>query len=108
MTSEATVFWSGVSGQVLRVIEADVEGFSKAIGKAFARWIAAIHGLVADRTHRNIRRRELRQMTTGAIFVTRKIRPDRIVRAMVTARAGERRVPGTSVQKFRIVLIARL
>ncbi len=89
MTSDATAFWSGVAGQVLRVIEAQVEGFFKAIGKAFARRIAAIHALVANRAHRNIRRGELRQVTTGAIFVARKIRPHRVIRASMTARASE-------------------
>ena len=92
MTSRATAFWSGVAGQVLRMIEAEVEVFFKAIGKALAWWIAAIHALMANRAHRNIRRGELRQMTTGAIFVAGKIRPHRVVRPMVTARAIERGV----------------
>jgi hypothetical protein len=48
MTSDATAFGSGVAGQVLCVIEADVEVFFKAIRKPFARRIAAIHALVAD------------------------------------------------------------
>jgi hypothetical protein len=48
MTSDATAFGFGVAGQVLCVIEADVEVFFKAIGKPFARRIAAIHALVAD------------------------------------------------------------
>ena len=92
MTGDATAFRSGVAGQMLRVIEADIEGFLKAIGEAFARWIVAIHALMANRAHRHIRRRELRQMTTGAIFVAGEIRPHRVVRTMMTARASKRRV----------------
>jgi hypothetical protein len=92
MTSDATAFRSGVAGQMLRVIEADVEGFFKAIGKAFTRRIVAIHALVANRAHRNIRCRELRQMTSGAIFVAGEIRPHRVVRTMMTARASKRGV----------------
>jgi thioredoxin reductase len=86
MTSDATAFRSGVAGQVLCVIEADVEGFFKAIGKAFAGRIAAIHGLMANRAHRNIRRRELRQVTTSAIFVAGKF-GRKGYRSMMTARA---------------------
>jgi hypothetical protein len=100
MTGDATALWSGVAGQVLRVIEADIERFFKAIGKAFARWIVAIHGLMTDRAHRNIRRGELRQVTASAIFVTGKIRTHRIIRSAMTARASERRVLRTRVQKF--------
>ena len=108
VTGDATALRFGAAGQVLRVIKADVEVFFETIRKAFARRITAIHTLMADRAHRNIRRRKLGQMTTGAIFVAGKTRPHRIVRAMVTVRAGERRVPGARVQKFRIVLIASL
>jgi hypothetical protein len=43
----------------------------KAIG-ALAR-IAAIDGLMANGAHRNIRRRELRQVTTSAVFVAGKL-----------------------------------
>ena len=74
MTRDATVLWPGVAGQVLRVIKADVEVLFESIGKAFARWVTAIHALMADRAHRNIRRGELRQMTTRAGLVSWKIR----------------------------------
>ena len=93
---------------MLRVIEFHVEAFFELIGESLARRIVAVHVLMTNRAHRNIRRRKLGQMTTGAIFVAGKTRPHRIVRAMVTVRAGERRVPGARVQKFRIVLIASL
>ena len=90
VTGDATVLRFGIAGQMLRVIKADVESFFKAIGKAFARRIVAIHTLVADRAHRNIWRRELRQMTTGTVLMTRKIRPHGIVSPMMTAGTGER------------------
>jgi hypothetical protein len=48
MTGDTTVLRFGVAGQMLRMIKADVEVLSKAIGKAFAWRITAIHTLVAD------------------------------------------------------------
>ena len=92
MTGRATILWSGVAAQMLCVIESDVEAFFKAIGKALAGRIAAIHALVTDRTHGNTRRSELRQMTTRAGLVSGKIGPHRIVSATMTFVAGNRRV----------------
>lgn len=100
MTAGATILWFRVAGHVLGMIEADVEILFEAIGKALARRIVAIDVLMTDRAHRNIRRGELCQMTTGAIFVTWKIRAHRVVRSPMTARAGQRCVPGTRVQEF--------
>ena len=79
VTGHATILWPAIAGQVLSVIEADIETLFKAIGKTFARRIAAVHRLMADRAHGNIRGGELRQMTTRAIFVAGKIRPHRVV-----------------------------
>ena len=75
VTSHATALWSGVAGHMLRMIEAEVKALFKAIGKGFAWRVAAIHALVADRAHRNVRRGELRQVTTRASLVSGKIRP---------------------------------
>ena len=108
MTGNAAALRFSAPSHMLRVIEADIEILFKAIGKAFARGIAAIYRLVTDRAHRNIRRGELRQMTAGAIFVAREIRPHRIIGAMVTAGACERRMLRTRMQKFRIILIVCL
>jgi len=90
VTSDAAVLWPGIARHVLRVIETHVEALSETIGEASAWRVVAIHILVADRAHRNIWRRELRQMTTGAILMTRKIRPHGIVGPMMTAGTGER------------------
>jgi hypothetical protein len=75
---------------VLRVIELHVEALFEFIGERLARRIVAVDALVADRTHGNIRRRELRQMTTGTIFVARETRPRRAVVAMMTVCAADR------------------
>src|SRR4051812_19272640 len=79
VTSAATVLRFSGAGHVLRMIETDIEIFFEAIGKSFARRVAAIHALVADRAHRNVWRCELCEMTTGARFVSRKIWAHRIV-----------------------------
>jgi hypothetical protein len=44
---------------------------------------------MANRAHWNIRRRELGQVTTGAVLVAGEIRPHRVVRPMMTASASE-------------------
>ena len=85
---------------MLRMIELHVEALFELIGKSFARRIIAIHILVTDRAHRNIRRRELRQMTTCARFVSWETRPGRIVSAAMTIVAAERSVFGTCVEKL--------
>jgi hypothetical protein len=100
VTGDAPALRPAVAGQVLRVIEADIEILFKAIGKAFALRVVAIHSLMTDRTEGNIRRRELGQMTAGAILMAGETRPHRVVRTMVTARASERRVLRTRVLKF--------
>lgn len=74
---------------MLRVIEFHVEALFEAIGKSFARRIIAVHILVTDGAHWNVRRCELRQVTTRAGFVTRKTRPRRIVSAAMTIIAAE-------------------
>jgi len=90
VTRDTAVLWPGITRHVLRVIETHVEAFFETIGEAPARRVAAIHVIVADRAHRNIWRRELRQMTPGAVLMTRKIRPHGIVGPMMTGGTGER------------------
>ena len=89
MTTGATILRTRAACHVLRVIEFDVKAFFERVGKSFARRIVAVHRTVTDRAHRNVRRRELRQMTAGAIFVSGKTRPGGIVRSMMAARAAE-------------------
>ena len=92
VTGDAAVLWPGITRHVLRVIETDVEALFETIGEASARRVVAIHVLVANRAHRNTCRRELRQMTTGTVLMTREIRPRGIVGSMMTAGTGERSV----------------
>ena len=75
MTGSASILRAGRAARVLRMIELHVEAFFESIGKGFARWIVAVDVLMTDRAHGNIRRRELRQVTTGAVFVPGKIWP---------------------------------
>ncbi len=100
VTSDATALRLGIPRHVLRVIETDVEALFETIGKASAWRVAAIHTLMADRAHRNIRRSELRQMTTRAVLVTRKTRTHRIVRTTMAVGACKRCVLRTRVQEF--------
>ena len=89
VTGGATILWPRRARHVLRVIELHVEAFFESIGKRLAWWIVAIHTRMANRAHRNSRRSELSHMTAGAIFMTRKTRPRRVVSAMMTIPAGD-------------------
>ena len=108
MTRGAAILWTGRAGHVLGVIELHIEAFFELVRESFQRRITAAHVGVADRAHRHIRVGKLRQMTTGAILVTRKTGPRRIIIPMVTTRAGGRCVTWTGVQKFRVVEIVSL
>ena len=84
MTRPASVSRPRCTGHVLSVIEFNVEVFIKTIGESLSRWIAAVDILMTDRAHRNIRRRELAEMTSRAGFVTGKARPGRVIRPSMT------------------------
>ena len=88
VASGATILWPRGAGHVLRVIELHVETLFESIGKRFTWRIVPIHVCVADRAHRNVWRRELRQVTSCAVFVTGKAGPRGIIVSMVTRRAG--------------------
>ena len=75
MTGSASVFGTGRPAQVLRMIEFHVEALFESIGEGFARWIVAVDVLMTDRAHGNIRRCELREVTTRAVLVSRKTWP---------------------------------
>ena len=72
MTSNAAALWPRRAGHVLGVIELHIEALFETAGKSLSGRVVAVHTRVADRTHRHIRRRKLRQMTSGAVFVTRE------------------------------------
>ena len=74
VTRDTTAFGFRFAGQVLRMIEFHVETFVEALRKGFARRIVPVDVLMTNRTHRNVRRGELRQMTTRAGLVPWKIR----------------------------------
>ena len=82
---------------MLRVIKFDVEVFIKPIGKCFPRRVAAVDVLVTDRTHRNVGRRKLSEMTAGAGFVARKAWAGRIIGAPMTVVTAQRRMLGAGV-----------
>ena len=75
MTSCATILRTRATRHVLRVIELHIEALFESIRKSFERRVVAVHVRVADRTHGNVRRRELRQVTASAVFVPGKSRP---------------------------------
>ena len=66
MATDTARLWTSCARQMLRVIELHVEALFESIRKSFARRVIAIHVLVTDRAHRNVRRRELREVTTRA------------------------------------------
>src|SRR6185437_2835377 len=86
------------------MIDFRVEALLELIGESFSRGIVAVHVLVANRAHRNIRRGELCQVTTGTRLVTGEVRTRRIVSAPVTVVATDRCVFRTGVQEFRVIL----
>jgi hypothetical protein len=108
MTRGAAILWTRRAGHVLGMIELHVEAFFELVRKGFQRRITAVHVGVADRAHGHIRVGKLRQMTTGAILVTRKTGPRRIIIPMMTSRAASRCVTLTGVQEFRVVEIVSL
>ena len=81
----ATILWSGGAGQVLRMIEFQVEAFFEFVRESLQRRVTVTHIGVADRAHGNVRGGELRQVAAGAILVSGKARPGGIIGAMVTA-----------------------
>ena len=100
MTSNATALWPRRASHVLGVIELHIEALFETAGKSLSRRVVAVHARVTDRTHRHIRRRKLRQMTPGAVFMTWKDRLSCVVIAMMTSRTSDRRVTLTRVQKL--------
>ena len=100
MTTNASVLRPGAASHVLRMIELHVEAFLEFVREGFARRIIAIDGLMTDRAHRKYGRGELRQVAAGAIFVTRKDRPGRVVVPMMTILAGDCSMFGTRMKKF--------
>jgi hypothetical protein len=66
------------------MIELHVEALFEFVGKSFQRRIVAADIRVADRAHGHVWRRELREMTSGAFFVTGEAGPRGIVRSMMT------------------------
>ena len=92
MTTHATIRWPRRACHVLRVIELHVEALFELIRKWLARRVIAVHVLVTDRAHRNIRRGELRKVTAGTGFVSRETRSCGIVGPAMTVVAGERSV----------------
>lgn len=75
MTRRAASLWTGRAGHVLGVIELHIEAFFELVRESLQRRITAAHVGVTDRAHRHIRVSKLRQVTTGAILVTRETRP---------------------------------
>src|SRR5882672_5636057 len=59
MTGRATTLWPSSAGQVLSVIELQVEALLESVGKCFQRRIISIDVHMADGTHRHIGRGEL-------------------------------------------------
>ena len=76
MTRIATILRARGARHVLRVIELHIEALFELIRKRLERRVVAVHVRVADRTHRNVWRRELGQVTASAVFVSGKSRPN--------------------------------
>ena len=74
MTGNAAALGPRRAGHVLRVIELQIKALFETAGESLSGRVIAVHTRVTDRTHRHIRRRKLRQMTSGAVFVAREDR----------------------------------
>lgn len=81
----ATILWSRGRGQVLRMIEFQVESFFEFVRESFQRRVIVINIGVANRAHGHVRRGELRQVAAGAILVSGKAGPGGIIGAVMTA-----------------------
>ena len=90
MARNATVSWTRGARHVLSVIELYVEAFFETCRKVFERWIAAVNIRMTNRAHRNARRYELSEVTTGASFVARKRWRGGVVAALMARRARQR------------------
>jgi hypothetical protein len=108
VTTRTTALRARRAGIVLSVIEFDVEGFVEAGGEILQRRIAAADVRVADRTHRDLRRRELAAMTVSTRFVTRKARRRGVIGALVTGVAGKGTVTLAVVKKLRVIELRSL
>ena len=92
MTGDASILWPRRAGQVLRVIELNIEALFELVRERLSRRVVAVHRCVTDRAHGNVRGRELSEVTARTIFVAGKNRPCGVVVAMMTAGARNRRV----------------
>ena len=92
MTTDATVLRARAAGHMLRVIELHVKALVELVRESFARRIVAVDALMTDRTHRQRRRGELRQVATGARFVSWEVRSRRVISPAMTFVASDRRV----------------
>lgn len=108
MASIATLLWPRFAFHMLGVIELHVETFVEARGKILERWIAALCVAMANQAHRDCRRCELSAMTIGAGFVAGEARRGRVVRALVTRRAGKGTVSLARVEEFGIIELGPL
>ena len=82
---------------VLSVIEFDVEAFVELRREVFQRRVAAVDVCMTDDTHRDGGGYKLPGVATDAGFVSRKNWRCRVVSALMTRSAGERRVTLTRV-----------
>src|SRR5207253_10849011 len=108
MTRGTAILWPGRAGHVLCVIELNIEALFELFGECFQWRRTVAHGGMTNGAHGNIRRSELRQVTAGAILVTRKAGPRGIVRSMMAVCTSHRRVTLAGVQKFRVVDVVPL
>ena len=108
VTTHASVLRPGAASHMLRMIEPHVEAFFEFVRESFARRIVAVDALMTDRAHRQRRCGELCEVATGASLVSGETGTRRVVSAAMTFVAADRRVFGTRVQKFRVVLIVAL
>src|SRR6185312_2220872 len=92
MAGRASTSRSGGAVHMLRVIEFDVETFIKLRWEILQRRVAAVDVCVTDNTHRDCGSHKLPSVTTDTGLVSRKNWRCRVVFALMTGSAGERRV----------------
>ena len=92
VTRGASARGPGRSGHVLSMIKFHIEAFIEPSGEIVQRRIRAVDVRMTNHTHRHIGGNKLRQVTTGARFMSREPRRRRVVCALVTGGAGLRRM----------------
>lgn len=88
---------------MLGVIEFDVEALLEFLREGPHRRRSSADARMTNRAHRHIWRRELRQMATGAVFVSGKGWLRRVIIPVMAICAGNTGVALAAMKEFRVI-----